>query len=171
MSDQEEDVISGDKKYMVSIMFTLPELWLMNDSIRDARLSPEIGLAINACTRHDLESFALVLDAGMLITVDYLMSRAMNTPEGASGLEILLKIFRGYEWIANSRLGITEADKQNDYTYIEAVGQKEITNAEPESKPEPDPKPKSTRDRAKPRKRAKPRPRPVSGSDLSATEA
>ncbi len=169
MSD--EEVSASDKNFAVSIMFTLPELWLMNDSIHDARLSPEIGLAINACTRHDLEGLALVLDMQHLITIDYLMSRAQNTPEGASGMEILLKIFRGYEWIANSRLGITEADQKNDYTYIEAVSQKENDDGQSEPKSEPNPKPKSAGNRAKSRKRTKPRPRPVSGSDLSTTEA
>ena len=152
------ELVSGtvephEKDYSVSIMFTLAELWLLNDIVRDSRLSPEVGLAINACTRHDLEGYALVLDQSLLLIIDCLMSRVLNTPEGASGMEILLKIFRGYEWLANSRLGITEADQSNDLTYVEAMTRKELEDVK--SKPEPNPKPKSTRGRAKPRKRTK----------------
>ncbi len=91
-----------------SIEFTLQELWLLHDVIRhnedgvpkkkwpkvSTELNSEIALAILACKDSDLKIYTLMLTQGDILVMDANVRRDMKTPEGAKGVEILLKLFK-----------------------------------------------------------------------------
>ena len=90
------------------VVFSLPELWLLHDFVRheipDARswryppasedLNEEIAMALESCETHDLEEYTLMLSRGDLFVIDSFVRRDHKTPEGASGKQLLLKVFR-----------------------------------------------------------------------------
>ena len=112
------------------VEFTLAELWFLHDLVRhdeeainedkwpvvSTELNGQVALAIVACEDGGLKSYALALDEGGLLLLDYHVRRDMKTPEGASGAEILLKTFRARRDLA---YGPTAGD--GDMSYREAM--------------------------------------------------
>ena len=116
------------------VEFTLAELWFLHDLVRhdeeainedkwpvvSTGLNGQVALAIVACEDGGLKSYALALDEGHLLLLDYHVRRDMKTPEGASGAEILLKVFRARRDLAYGPI----ADGGIDISYKEAVNAK-----------------------------------------------
>ena len=136
----------------VPVTFTREELWLCNDFIRhdigqldtwefppvDLELNEEIALAIHVCTTCNIKEYTLLLNHTQLLAIDFCIRRDMNTPEGATGKDILLKTFA-----ARAKLtGMEEATAYPDLSYKEVL-KNAPTN--PNSSPNPDdnPNPKS----------------------------
>ena len=111
------------------VTFTRDELWLLHDFVRhelpDSRqwrfppaseeLNEEIALALDACETHELSEYTLLLSKGDMLVMDFFIRRDHRTPEGASGKQMLLKIFR-----ARSEMSTALPDHDgNDLTYRE----------------------------------------------------
>lgn len=96
------------------VVFTLAELWLLNDFVRhelpDAKtwrfppasedLNEEIAMAIDTCESHGVQEYTLLLSRGDLLLIDFHVRRDHRTPEGASGKTLLLKTFRARKELA-----------------------------------------------------------------------
>lgn len=113
------------------VTLTRDELWLLHDFVRhelpDSRqwrfppaseeLNEEIVLALDACEAHGLEEYTLLMSKGDMLVIDFFVRRDHRTPEGASGKQILLKIFR-----ARSELSLEMPEHDgNDLTYREVT--------------------------------------------------
>lgn len=111
------------------VTLTRDELWLLHDFVRhelpDSRqwryppasedLNEEIVLALDACETHGLDEYTLLLSRGDMLVIDFFVRRDHRTPEGASGKQLLLKIFR-----ARSELSLELPEHEgNDLTYKE----------------------------------------------------
>lgn len=111
------------------VTFSRDELWLLHDFVRhelpDSRqwrfppaseeLNEEIALALDACEAHNLREYTLLLSRGDMLVIDFFVRRDHRTPEGASGKQLLLKVFR-----ARSELTSTFPEHEgNDLTYRE----------------------------------------------------
>jgi hypothetical protein len=111
------------------VTFTRDELWLLHDFVRhelpDARqwrfppaseeLNEEIALALDACETHELSEYTLLLSKGDMLVMDFFIRRDHRTPEGASGKQMLLKIFR-----ARAELSANLPEHEgHDFTYRE----------------------------------------------------
>jgi hypothetical protein len=105
------------------------ELWLLHDFVRhewpDSRgwrfppasedLNEEIVLALDACETHGFQEYTLLMSKGDMLVIDFFIRRDHRTPEGASGKQLLLKIFR-----ARSELSLELPEHEgNDLTYRE----------------------------------------------------
>jgi hypothetical protein len=113
----------------VAVVFSLPELWLLHDFVRheipDAKswryppaseeLNEEITMAIESCETHGLSEYTLMLSRGDLMVIDYFVRRDHKTPEGASGKQVLLKVFRARKALASE---IPDHDG-DDLSYLE----------------------------------------------------
>jgi hypothetical protein len=111
------------------VTFTRDELWLLHDFVRhelpDSRqwrfppaseeLNEEIALALDACETHELSEYTLLLSRGDMLVMDFFVRRDHRTPEGASGKQLLLKIFRARSELSSA---LPEHDG-NDFTYRE----------------------------------------------------
>ena len=112
-----------------SVTLTRDELWLLHDFVRhelpESRgwrfppasedLNEEIVLALDACETHGLEEYTLLMSKGDMLVIDFFVRRDHRTPEGASGKQVLLKIFR-----ARSELSLELPEHEgNDLTYRE----------------------------------------------------
>jgi hypothetical protein len=98
-----------------AVLFSLPELWLLHDFVRheipDAKswryppaseeLNEEIIMALESCETHGIAEYALLLSRGDLMVIDYFVRRDHKTPEGASGKQLLLKVFRARKALAS----------------------------------------------------------------------
>lgn len=116
---------------VVSISFTLAELWLLNDFIRhelpaggtwqfppaSVDLNDEIAFAIETCEAHNVSEYTLQLSRGDLLAIDYFVRRDHKTPEGASGKQVLLKTFAARKAL-DFGLGIPD-HAGDDLTYRE----------------------------------------------------
>ena len=111
------------------VTFTRDELWLLHDFVRhelpDSRqwrfppasedLNEEIVTALDVCETHELGEHTLLLSKGDMLVIDFFIRRDHRTPEGASGKQLLLKVFR-----ARSELSSTLPDHNgHDFTYRE----------------------------------------------------
>ena len=90
------------------VEFTLEELWMLNDVVRhdedaisgkkwpvvSTELNGQVALAIAACEDHKLGGYCMALTMGDLLLLDANVRRDMKTPEGAKGVDVLLKVFR-----------------------------------------------------------------------------
>ena len=108
-----------------TVIFTLPELWMLNSLIRhesedegewkypptNAGLARDIAAAILLCEDDAQGEAALAMRLGDLLIVDYNVQASDKTPEGASGKLILLKVFRAMRALT---LG---PDAEGDTTY------------------------------------------------------
>lgn len=113
----------------IPVVFSVPELWLLHDFVRheipDAKswryppasedLNEEIAMALESCETHELAEYTLMLSRGDLLLIDYFVRRDQKTPEGASGKQVLLKIFRARKTLATE---IPDHDG-DDLTYTE----------------------------------------------------
>lgn len=97
----------------VPVVFTLAELWMLNDFVRhdaassDQRpadypvvstaLNDDVAHAIFACHEHKQPDYTLWLGYGDLLLLDYQVRRDYKTSEGAFGKAILLKVFKARE--------------------------------------------------------------------------
>jgi hypothetical protein len=111
------------------VTFTRDELWLLHDFIRhelpDSRqwrfppaseeLNEEIALALDACETHDLSEYTLLLSKGDMLVMDFFIRRDHRTPEGASGKQMLLKVFHARRELSSALPG----HDGNDFTYRE----------------------------------------------------
>jgi hypothetical protein len=80
-------------------------------------LNEEVVLALDACETHGFDEYTLLLSRGDMLVIDFFVRRDHRTPEGASGKQLLLKIFR-----ARSELSLELPDHQgNDLTYKEVT--------------------------------------------------
>jgi len=89
----------------IGITFTLSELWLLHQRVREdpipvsgglpchVRLNDELVAALHACYAYDLREYTLELDYDELLAIDYCIKRDMKEFDGASGEAILLKTF------------------------------------------------------------------------------
>ena len=78
-------------------------------------LNEEVALALDACETHGLEEYTLLLSEGDMLVIDFFIRRDQRTPEGASGKQLLLKIFH-----ARGELSSALPDHEgNDLTYRE----------------------------------------------------
>jgi hypothetical protein len=94
-----------DQTRTVPAVFTLPELWLLNDHILCectdcVELATQICLAIGACETYGFEDYTLLLNHMQLMSINWNMKRDARTPEGASGKERLLKTFAAMAQLA-----------------------------------------------------------------------
>lgn len=111
------------------ITFTRDELWLLHDFVRhelpesrqwryplaSEELNEDIVLALDVCETHELEEYTLLLSKGDMLVIDFFVRRDHRTPEGASGKQLLLKIFS-----ARAELSLELPDHEgNDLTYRE----------------------------------------------------
>lgn len=111
------------------VTFTRDELWLLHDFVRhelpDSRqwrfppaseeLNEEIIMALDACEAHELTEYTLLLSKGDMLVIDFFIRRDHRTPEGASGKQLLLKVFRARTELSSS---LPEHDG-HDFTYRE----------------------------------------------------
>jgi hypothetical protein len=111
------------------VTFSRDELWLLHDFVRhelpDSRqwryppsseeLNEEIVLALDACETHDLSEYTLLLSKGDMLVIDFFVRRDHRTPEGASGKNLLLKLFRARSELSS---GLVEHEG-NDLAYRE----------------------------------------------------
>ena len=103
------------------VIFTLQELWLLNDFVRhdeekgDEReraryptvstpLNEEIALALNACHEHGLAEYTLTLAYADILLIDHQIRRDYKTMEGANGKAILLKVYKARAVMSNRLL-------------------------------------------------------------------
>jgi hypothetical protein len=125
--DRKAAITTGVERRPVTL--TRDELWLLHDFVRhelpDSRqwryppasedLNEEIVLALDACETHGLDEYTLLLSRGDLLVIDFFVRRDHRTPEGASGKQLLLKIFR-----ARAELSLELPEHEgNDLTYKE----------------------------------------------------
>jgi hypothetical protein len=111
------------------VTLTRDELWLLHDFVRhelpDLRqwryppasedLNEEIVLALDACETHGFDEYTLLLSRGDMLVIDFFVRRDHRTPEGASGKQLLLKVFR-----ARAELSLELPEHEgNDLTYKE----------------------------------------------------
>jgi hypothetical protein len=133
----------------VTVVFTLEELWLLNDFVRhdeerydenskppkyptvSTELNEDIALALVACVESNLKEYALALSYRDMLLIDYHVRRDAKNQGGAKGYEILLKTFRAREALANNLSVVV--DPKEDKTYAE-----ELKNAQSESEPKSD---------------------------------
>ncbi len=140
----------------IPIVFTLEELWMLNDFVRhdeergeekvkypnvSTKLNEGIALAIYSCETYGHKDYTLNLDYAEILVIDNHIRRDMKTKGGANGQEILMKVYKarsefsaGYitDWPVNQI--------QEDVSYEEAkkVKEEEVKkNAKPKSKPKP----------------------------------
>jgi hypothetical protein len=97
----------------VPVVFTIAELWMLNDFVRhdsasgDQRpsdypvtstaLNTAIAHAIFSCHEHKQADYTLWLGYGDLLLLDFQVRRDYKTSEGAFGKAILLKVFKARE--------------------------------------------------------------------------
>ena len=74
-------------------------------------------MALESCETHDLSEYTLMLSRGDLLVIDYFVRRDHKTPEGASGKQLLLKIFRARKALATD----LPAHDGDDLTYTEVT--------------------------------------------------
>jgi hypothetical protein len=125
------------------VIFTRDELWLLHDFVRhelpDSRqwrfppaseeLNEDIALALDACETHELSEYTLLLSKGDMLVMDFFIRRDHRTPEGASGKQMLLKIFRARREMSSELPG----HDGNDLTYKEAREEKRDATADYDS--------------------------------------
>ena len=111
------------------VTFSRDELWLLHDFVRhelpesrhwrfppaSEELNEEIVLALDACEAHALSEYTLLLSKGDMLVIDFIVRRDHRTPEGASGKNLLLKIFRARSELSS---GLVEHEG-NDFAYRE----------------------------------------------------
>jgi len=111
------------------VTFSRDELWLLHDFVRhelpesrqwhfppaSEELNEEIVLGLDACETHDLPEYTLLLSKGDMLVIDFFIRRDHRTPEGASGKNLLLKIFRARSELSS---GLVERSG-NDFAYRE----------------------------------------------------
>jgi hypothetical protein len=111
------------------VTFSRDELWLLHDFVRhelpesrqwryppaSEELNEEIVVALDACETHELPEYTLLLSKGDMLVIDFFIRRDHRTPEGASGKNLLLKIFRARSELS---LGLVEHEG-NDFAYRE----------------------------------------------------
>lgn len=125
--DRKATTVSQAERRPVTL--TRDELWLLHDFVRhelpesrgwrfppaSEELNEEIVLALDSCETHGLEEYTLLMSKGDMLVVDFFVRRDHRSPEGASGKQILLKIFR-----ARSELALELPEHEgNDFTYRE----------------------------------------------------
>lgn len=111
------------------VEFTLEELWVLHDHIRhegsekewkfppySLDLNNQIVLALLACESYKLDSYTLSLSHGDLLVIDYLIRRSVRTPEGVTGKQILLKVFKAREELLNPDIKIVEDGEDKKFT-------------------------------------------------------
>ena len=116
------------------MVFTLAELWLLNDFVRhdeekDLRegagrypivstaLNEEIALAINSCHEFNLVEYALILGYADVLLIDALIRRDYKTMEGAKGKDILLKVYKARASMSGGFIEDRPMSKSEDKTY------------------------------------------------------
>src|SRR5207237_9672656 len=111
------------------VTFSRDELWLLHDFVRhelpesrqwryppaSEELNEEIVVALDACETHELPEYTLLLSKGDMLVIDFFIRRDHRTPEGASGKNLLLKIFRARSELSS---GLVEHEG-NDFAYRE----------------------------------------------------
>ena len=147
-----EDEPEGD----IPVSFTLVELWTLSDFIRheiegqqewrfppaSKRLNRQIADAILACEDSGLDSYTLLLSEGNILTIDFWIRRSYKTPEGFSGKELLLKLFRARA----EREALFPTSEFENHTYSEALKEKEEdTRPKAEERPPKKPRKKASR--------------------------
>ncbi len=111
------------------VTFSRNELWMLHDFVRhelpesrhwrfppaSEELNEEIALALDACETHKLDEYTLLLSKGDMLVIDFFVRRDHRTPEGGSGKQLLLKVFRARSELSSA---LPEHDG-NDLTYRE----------------------------------------------------
>ena len=89
------------------VIFTAAELWMLHSFVRheDAKqddwkfppvsfdLNEQIAQALLNCHRHGWTEATLLLTLHSCLVIDYWVRADFKTPEGATGIAILLKVF------------------------------------------------------------------------------
>ena len=123
-----------------SIEFTLAELWMLHDVVRHDQdaisrkrwpvvataLNDDVALAILACEDGGLKAYTLELTRGDVLLLDFHVRRDMKTPEGARGMDILLKLFRARR---DMLFGFRSADGASDESYKTALHRETVAAA------------------------------------------
>ena len=172
----------------IPVVFTLTELWLLNDVVRhdeergdereqpryplvSTRLNEEIALAINTCMTVGMTEQTILLSYAELLLIDAGVRRGMKTPEGAKGSEILLKTFAARARLSAGFLDLwPTVSEENDVSYSDAlaltqkeeVNQDAVSDDDSDTDKDPDPDPAA-------RPRAARRSRKAPGHDLPPT--
>jgi len=124
------------------VVFTVEELWLLQDAIRhetpnqeeewirppsDLDFNNEIALALVVCYRHQLPEYTLMLSMGDCLAIDYTVAQDAKTPEGADGRVVLFKSFEARRRL----LGLDDENEAvgNDYSF-EQVSNLDLSEVE-----------------------------------------
>lgn len=132
----------------VPVVFTLAELWMLNDFVRhdeekDLRegagrypvvstaLNEDIALALNACHEFGLTEYAVILSYADVLLIDYQIRRDQKTMEGAKGKDILLKVYKARASMAGAFIEDRPVSAE-DKTYKEEVKRHATTSDGPD---------------------------------------